>query len=77
MKHLNTCTNISSSIFSTYFVLKCAIKIFGNRFTNKNSILKKYFYIDKGDNSKSFTLNSCKIVDFLQTFGPLASFCTI
>ena len=26
--------------------------------------------IDKGDNPKSLTLNSGKIVDFLQAFGP-------
>ena len=28
----------------------------------------------KGDNPKSLTLNSGKIVDFIQKFGPLVSF---
>ena len=46
---------------------------FENRFTNKK-VCKNSVYIDKGDNPKSVTLNSGKIIDFLQAFTPHLSF---
>ena len=35
---------------------------------------RDFFYIGKGDNLKSLTSNTGKIVDFVQKFGSLVSF---
>ena len=48
-------------------------KKFENCLTIKNFMSKNFFkilgiYMGKGDNPKSFTLNSCKVVDFIQKF---------
>ena len=48
---------------------------FENWFTNKKKInVQKCFCIAKGDYPKSFTLDSGKFVDLIQTFGSLVSF---
>ena len=67
MKHLHT--DIILAIFSIYICPKMCHKNFENLFTNK-ILYPKGFCIDKGDNPKSLTLNTHKIVNFIQTFGP-------
>ena len=60
---------------ATHFVVKCATKILKIR--NENFISESIFYyrfcIDKGDNPKSFHLNSGNIRHFVQMLGHLVS----